>query len=167
MRRFAFLIALVTASLAIAATASAEANHTTFTETDHIHGSFSDDQGFNPCTGNPMTFFFDGNLVAHVTLFFDAGNTSGIPDNVWATFTETGKFTASDTVNGQIVDYSGHVTAWGNFNLNERNTNDSFTVTGTATGSDGTSFFFHDTFHEGTSASGLSFSFDKPTFTCA
>jgi hypothetical protein len=140
------LLALVAASLAITATASAGANHTTVTETDRV-------EALVVCTGNPMTFFFDGNLVAHDTLFFDAGNTSGIPDNVWATFTETGKFTGSDTVNGQIVDYSGHVTAWGNFNLNERNTNDSFTVTGTATGSDGTSFFFHDTFHEESEAS--------------
>jgi Co/Zn/Cd efflux system component len=48
-------------------------------------------------------------VVNHVT-FFPAG------DEVWATFTDTGKITLLDSNN---LTYTGHLTAWDNFNLRE------------------------------------------------
>src|SRR2546428_12390160 len=111
MRKIAILAVLGLASLVLAATASAAPNHQTITFNEHLHGTFSDSQGFNPCTGNPMTFNLDGNTVQHATLFIDPSiDISGltpdelfaVADNVWVTFTETGSMTASDTVNGQV-----------------------------------------------------------------
>jgi len=67
--------------------------------------------------GRPGCATFDGNSVEHVT-YFPAG------DEVWSTFTETGKV----TVHVGRVTYTGHVTAWGNFNMNEKNSNTTFTV---------------------------------------
>jgi hypothetical protein len=86
-----------------------------------------------PCTGTAITSFdADGNIVAHVTYFLEDGE----PTEVWATFTETGNVTPTDA---NDVTYTGHFTAWGNFNLNERNTNNTFTLTFRASGSDGSS----------------------------
>lgn len=128
----------------------------TVTMTEHQHGTFTDDEATNPCTGAPGVATFVGNAVEHVT-FFPAG------DEVWATFTETGKV----TVVWDGVSYSGHATAWGNFNLNERNTNSTFTLTVRVTAADGTSVLGHETTHFGTNANGVvTAEFDKLSFTC-
>src|SRR5258707_14999864 len=89
----------------------------TVTMTEHQHGTFEDDGATSPCTGAPGVAIFDGNAVEHVT-FFPAS------DEVWATFTETGKV----TVTWDGVTYTGHATAWGNFNLNEKNSNTTLTL---------------------------------------
>src|SRR5258706_7997951 len=86
--------------------------------TDHIHGAFTE-PGFdaNPCTGAAITSFDAyGNVVDHVT-FFPAG------DEVWGTFTETGKVTIVDA---NDVTFTGHFTVWANFNVNEKNANSVF-----------------------------------------
>jgi hypothetical protein len=154
-------LALAAAALALAATASA-ADHTTVTETEHIHGAFTE-PGFdvNPCTGVAITSFdADGNVVAHVTYFLEDGE----PTELWATFTETGKLTLTDANN---VTYTGHFTAWGNFNLNERNTNNTFTLTFRASGSDGSSLIVHEVSHFALNANGqVTVSLDRLSLDC-
>jgi hypothetical protein len=99
------VLALAGAALPLAATAFA-ADHTTVTETENIHGAFTATFDFNPCTGAAIASFdADGNVVAHVTYFLEDGE----PTEVWATFTETGKLTLTDT---NSVTYTGHFTAW-------------------------------------------------------
>jgi hypothetical protein len=83
---------------------------------------------------------------------------------VWATFTETGKVALTDA-NG--VSYSGHFTVWGNFNLNERNTNNTFTLTVRAAGSDGSSIVAHEVQHFALNANGVvTVDFDTMSLTC-
>jgi hypothetical protein len=129
----------------------------TVTITEHQHGTFQDDQATNPCTGAPGVATFDGNAVEHVT-FFPGG------DEVWATFTETGKV----TVTWDGVTYSGHATAWGNFNLNEQNTNATFTLSIRVFADDGSSVVGHDVAHFAVNANGeVTVAFDKLSFTCS
>jgi hypothetical protein len=90
--------------------------------------------------------------------FFPAG------DEVWATFTETGKITLADS-NG--VTYTGHLTLWGNFNLNERNSNNTFTLTVMLAGSDGSTITAHEVQHFALNANGVvTVNFDRPTLSC-
>jgi hypothetical protein len=128
----------------------------TVTMTEHQHGTFTDDQATNPCTGAPGVAVFDGNAIEHVT-FFPAG------DEVWATFTETGKV----TVTWDGVTYTGHATAWGNFNMNEQNSNTTFTLSIRVFAPDGSSVVGHDVAHFALNANGeITVNFDKMSFTC-
>jgi sorbitol-specific phosphotransferase system component IIA len=124
--------------------------------TEHQHGTFEDDGTTSPCTGAPGVAIFDGNAVEHVT-FFPAG------DEVWATFTETGKITV--TFDG--VTYAGHATLWGNFNMNEQNSNTTATLSARVFADDGSSIVGHDVTHFALNANGeITVSFDKMSFTC-
>lgn len=124
--------------------------------TENVHGTFEEPNATNPCTGAPGTAIFDGNSVMHITFFPDS-------DEVWATFTETGKA----TVTWSGVTYTGHATAWGNFNLNERNSNTTFTLTIRAFAPDGSSVVGHEVSHFALNANGqVTVSFDKLSFTC-
>jgi hypothetical protein len=128
----------------------------TVTMTEHQHGTFTDDQATNPCTGAPGVATFVGNSVDHVT-FFPAG------DEVWFTFTETGKV----NVTWDGVTYSGHATAWGNFNLNEKNSNSTFTLTIRVSAADGSSVIGHEVTHVTLNANGqITVNFDKISFNC-
>ncbi len=128
----------------------------TVTMTEHVHGTFTEPNASNPCTGAPGVATFVGNQVNHVT-FFPAG------DEVWATFTETGKV----TVTWDGVTYTGHATAWGNFNMNEKNSNTSFTLTIRVFAADGSSVTGHEVTHMALNANGqITVSFDKISFTC-
>ncbi|MEP6852520.1 MAG: hypothetical protein ABJA87_07680 [bacterium] len=129
----------------------------TVTMTEHQHGTFTQPDATNPCTGAPGVATFDGNSVEHVT-FFPAG------DEVWATFTETGKV----TVTWDGVTYTGHVTVWGNFNLNEKNSNTTFTLSIRLFAPDGSSVVVHEVTHFALNANGVvTVDFDKLSFTCA
>jgi len=56
---------------------------------------------------------------------------------------------------------------WGNFNLNERNTNNTFTLTVKLTGSDGSTISAHETQHFSLNANGVvTVDFDKMSLTC-
>jgi hypothetical protein len=161
MRRLGATVLAVAMMLACA-TAAQAANHTTVTETDHIHGAFTEPEfSQNPCTGAAITSFDAyGNVVDHVTYFVEDGQTT----EVWATFTETGKVTLTDA-NG--VTYSGHFTVWGNFNLNERNTNDTFTLTFMISGDDGSSIVGHEVQHFALNANGdVTVDFDNLRLSC-
>jgi hypothetical protein len=101
---------------------------------------------------------FTGNLVNHVTFFTNS-------DELWATFTETGSVQATD--DGTGVTYSGHATAWGNFNMNEKNSNSAFTLTIHLSGSDGSSITAHETTVFSTDANGdVTVNFDKFNLSC-
>jgi hypothetical protein len=131
----------------------------TVTITEHIHGTF--DPGFdepNPCTGAAVVSAeATGNVVMHET-FFPTG------DEVWATFTETGKVTVVDSNN---VTFTGHFTVWGNFNLNEKNTNNTFTLTIKLSGSDGSTITQHEVQHFALNANGVvTVEFDRGHLTC-
>jgi hypothetical protein len=96
-------------------------------------------------------------VVNHIT-FFPAG------DEVWATFTETGKVTVVDDSG---VSYSGHITAWGNFILNQQNSTNGFTLTLKLTGSDGSTITAHEVQHFTENANGVvTVTFDRMTLTC-
>jgi hypothetical protein len=113
----------------------------------------------NPCApADPIVGVSQDNMVEHVT-FFPAG------DEVWATFTDTAKVTVTDQVTGVV--YTGHATFWGNFNLNERNSNSTFTQTIAVKGSDGSTIHVHETAHFTLNANGVTtVSFDTLTVTC-
>ena len=140
----------------------AAAQHQTVTQTNHVHGAFTEPQfNVNPCTGSPITSFAAaGNVVDHVTYFLEGGQMT----EAWGTFTETGKVKLADS-NG--VTYTGHFTAWGNFNLNERNTNQTFTLSFRAAGSDGSSLMGHEVTHLALNANGqVTVNFDRMSLTC-
>ena len=161
MRRLVTLAACLTAALTLSA-AALGANHTTVTETDHVHGAFTEPEfDTNPCTDAAITSFDAmGNVVDHVTYFLEDGQVT----EVWATFTETGKIDVTDA-NG--VTYDGHFTVWGNFNLNERNTNNTFTLAFRLSGSDGSSLVGHEVTHFAQDATGrVTVDFDKMSLTC-
>ena len=152
----AALLAVVAAAMIAAGSAVAAPGHT-ITQTDNFHG-VNTAIGSNPCTGDAMDLSQTSNIVQHVT-FFPGG------DEIWGTFTEEDKVTAVDEGTGAV--YTGHSTAWGNFNVNERNANDTFTASIHVTGSDGTSISYHDVMHETWNANGvLTVQFDKPSLTC-
>jgi hypothetical protein len=151
-----FLAAVMFALGSTPATAAAGGTGHTVSMTEHQHGTFTDDGASNPCTGAPGVATFVGNAVEHVT-FFPAG------DEVWATFTETGKV----TVTWDGVTYTGHATAWGNFNMNEKNSNSTFTLTVRVFAPDGSSVVGHEVSHFALNANGvITVNFDKISFTC-
>jgi hypothetical protein len=113
----------------------------------------------NPCTpADPIVGVSQDNVVEHIT-FFPGG------DEFWATFTDAAKVTVTDQVTGVV--YTGHATFWGNFNLNERNSNSTFTATIAVKGSDGSTIHVHETAHFTLNANGdITVSFDNVTVTC-
>lgn len=169
MKKAILLLVLTAAvaSIVVAAPAFAGSpNGQTVSETQHVHGVFDEPNATNPCTGDAMVapdggagVQFTGSLVNHVTYFTNS-------DEVWATFTETGAIEGTDANTG--VTYMGHATAWGNFNMNQRNQTSAFTLTIHAVGSDGSSFFGHETTVFALNANGdLTVNFDKMNLTCS
>jgi hypothetical protein len=79
-------VPMILALIAMPVAAAEGGNGHTVTITEHQHGVFTDPNAVNPCTGHQITLTVDGNSVTHVTFF--PGE-----DEVWFTFTETGKFT--------------------------------------------------------------------------
>ena len=144
------IVSVVVVLLALAALASpAAARATSYTQTVHdVTETFVD---VNPCTGAPVTITVTYNGVFHI---------NSLPGGeFWTTFTQTGTVTAVPFDSTQPT-LTGRFTVWGNFNLNERNQNSTFTFTVRL--SDGT--VFHDTMHFTMNANGeITTSFDKPT----
>jgi hypothetical protein len=171
MKRQLCLIAAIAAAglVGFAGPASAAPGHTV-TMTEHQHGTFVEPEfSANPCTGDPLMtpaspgnpsvpgVLFTGNAVVHVTYFPDG-------DEVWATFTETGSVSA---IGASGTTYAGHATAWGNFNVNERNSNQTFTLSFRVRGTDGSSFYGHETMHITYNGNGvITVSFDNFSLTC-
>lgn len=151
-------VAAFSMALAGSAVAAADASGHTVTQTDNFHG-VNQSTGTNPCNGDTVDLMQTSNIVQHVT-YFPGG------DEIWGTFTEEDKVTGVDEGTGVV--YSGHSTFWGNFNVNNRNANDTFTGTIRVTGSDGSSIAYHEVMHETWDANGnLTVQFDKPSLTCS
>ncbi|HET6915786.1 MAG TPA: hypothetical protein VFH56_06815 [Acidimicrobiales bacterium] len=146
---------------ASAATAAASGTGHTITQTDHQHGTWTEPGDTDFCTGATIAPTITGNEVEHVT-FFPGG------DEVWGTFTEAGTATA---LVGDLL-YSGRITVWGNFNVNERNQNNTFTATFNLTATDANGVTHtevgHEVAHVGWNAVSQEpvVSFDKMYITC-
>jgi len=79
--------------------------------------------------GAPLyTITTTSNSVEHETAFADG--------RVHGTFTQTGTFVAVPLA-GNLPSYTGHFTAWGNFNQTNKTANSTFTFSVGGTGSDG------------------------------
>jgi hypothetical protein len=147
---------------ASAAMAAAGGNGHTVTETVHQHGTWTEDGDTDFCTGAEISPIITGNEVEHVT-FFPGG------DEVWGTFTEEGTATAQV---GDLV-YSGRITVWGNFNVNERNANNTFTATVKLSATDENGVVHTEVGHQVSHVSWNAVdqepvvSFDKMYFTCS
>jgi hypothetical protein len=149
-------------ALVPAAALAASPNGQTVTFTQNIHGSFYEPAATNPCNGDTFNggqgALFNGNLVNHGTFFTNS-------DEGWFTFTETGAVTATD--DGTGVAYTGHATAWGNFNMNQQNANTSFTLNIHLTGSDGSAITAHENTTFVLNANGtVTVNFDKMNLSC-
>ena len=135
----------------------------TVTQTDNFHGSNSTTDT-NPCTGNTIDLQQQSNIVQHVT-FFPGG------DEVWGTFTEEDKVTGTDEGTGVV--YTGHSTVWGNFNVNEKNANNTFTSSANLSAVDENGVVHVEVGHEVAHVSwnavdqAPTVSFDKMSFTCS
>ncbi len=171
MSRLGRLSALTIGSAAIiglamagpAAAAQGGTGHTV-TQTDHMHGTWVESGDTDFCTNEPVTPTITGNAVFHVT-FFPGG------DEVWGTFTETGTATFLQPSSG--LTFSGRITVWGNFNVNERNANNTFTATFKLTAVDAAGVVHyevgHQVFHIGWNAVSDQpvVDFAKMTMTCS
>jgi hypothetical protein len=112
-----------------------------------------------PCTAEFGIVTFTYNGAFHGTVL-----TSGVGAGTgWFTFTGTGSFTFAPLFGGTVT-YAGHVLAWDGENFNLKNYVATSTLEGRATGSDGSTFNFHDVLHITVDATGaVAISFDKPT----
>lgn len=153
----AFVGVLMIAAVLLVATAAAAGGDHTVTMTENFHGS-NVSTGSNPCNGDTVDLSQISNSVFHET-FFPAG------DEAWGTFTEEDKVVGIDEGTGVV--YTGHSTFWGNFNMNNQNSNTTSTGSIHVTGSDGSSLSFHEVSHMTLRPDGtISVSFDKPSVTC-
>ena len=108
----------------------------------------------NPCTGAPGTVTITFNGVFHITTLANG--------TFWATGTQTGTFTFTPDDPTQLS-ASGRFTAWFGDNDNLKNGTETSILSVRGTNADGTTFVAHDVAHVSVSASGITFSFDKPT----
>ena len=101
------------------AVAAAGGTGHTVTMTTLQHGTWTETGDTDFCTNETVTPTITGNEVFHVT-YFPGG------DEVWGTFTETGTATFVQASRG--LTFNGRVTVWGNFNVNNKNSNNTFTA---------------------------------------
>ena len=135
------------------------------TSTDHMHGTWVETGDNDFCTGEQVTPTITGNSVFHVT-YFPGG------DEAWGTFTEAGMATFLQPSTGLI--FSGHIAVWGNFNVNNKNSNNTFTASfkASAVDSSGVTHYEvgHQVMHIGFNAADPStpiVSFEKISMTCS
>lgn len=132
---------------------------TSYTQVLHGSDQLDPDFGANPCTGDPLGGTQDENLVNHVTI-------KG--DQLWAAFSEEAWVDITDvTPAGTQITYSGHYSARGNVNLNERNQTSTFTFDARLAGSDGSTLTGHEVTQFVLRPDGsVAVSFDKVSLTC-
>lgn len=111
-----------------------------------------------PYAGAPAALTLTYNGQFHATEL-TAGAGAG---TFWVTGTQTGMFVAAP-LDTSLPTYTGQFTTWFGDNNNLHNGSETSTFTVHATGSDGSSFTFHDVAHVSVSATGITNSFDKPT----
>lgn len=155
MRKAVGLVVLVTAMAFVGVAVAAPGHTVTQTQTTHTTTTNPDVQ---PCNGDPVLLTQSSNIINHVT-FFPGG------DEAWGTFTEEDQISATDQTNSVI--YTGHSTFWGNFNINNKNSNDTFTGSIHVRGTDGSYITMHEVAHETFDQYGNPIvQFDRPTMTC-
>src|SRR5262249_18632625 len=88
------------------------------TLTDNFHGTQSV-VALNQCTNTLVDLTEKTNILFHITSFPTSGD-------VHVTSTEEDSFSGVDETSG--VTYMGHVLFWGTFNLNNQNSNSTFTT---------------------------------------
>ena len=130
--------ALAATQVAPAGAAGGGTGHTvTMTQTQHGTWTETGDQDF--CTGELISPTITGNSVMHVT-YFPGG------DEAWGTFTTEG--TASFVQPSSGLTFSGRVTVWGNFNVNNKNSNNTFTASFTLSAVDSSGVTHLEVGHE-------------------
>lgn len=141
---------------------AASPNGQTVTETFTQHGTWTETGDTDFCTGAEVSPTITGNSVNHVTYFTNS-------DEVWGTFTEEGRVVGD--ING--LTYTGRITVWGNININERNSNNTFTSSVKLSATDAQGVVHYEVGHEVAHMSWNAVSdqpvvsFDKMTFTCS
>ena len=155
--KFVFLVVIAAAALAVAPAASpAGAGAVTYLQTFHNVTEVSTDA--NPCTGDPGTLTLTYNGAFHATEL-----TSGIgAGTFWATGTLTGTFSFVP-FDSSKPSYSGRFTTWFGDNDNLRNGAQTETFRVRGIGSDGSVLSFHGVAHMNVTATGITFSFEKPS----
>jgi hypothetical protein len=149
------LVAAGGLAAAASAAAATGGSGNTVTMTQNFHG-VQTSPSINPCNGNPGVETATSNIVSHET-FFPATGEAHI------TFTEEDNFTVVEAT----ATFTGHMTTWANFNMNQQNSNSSFTSSGHATGSNGSTLTYHEVAHFTLNADGtLTVSFEKVSLTC-
>jgi hypothetical protein len=144
------LIGAVIMALAAPPASAAGAGAVSFTQT--VHNVTETGTDVNPCTGAPGTLTLTYNAIFHITTLANG--------TYWATFTQTGTFSFVPFDSSQ-PSFTGHFTVWDGDNWNNRNTTETFTLSITGTGSDGSKLRAHETEHLSVSATGITISFDK------
>ena len=145
------------AGLATTASAAAAAGDSanTVTTTQNFHGVVTFPSA-NPCTGNPAVVTAISNVVTHETFFPATGE-----DHV--TFTNEFSLTVAEAT----LTATGHFITHAEFNMNQQNSNSTFTASEHATESDGITVTYHEVAHFTLNADGtLTVSFDRPSLTC-
>jgi len=113
-----------------------------------------------PCASETGILTITYNGVAHGTVL-TSGRGAGTG---WFTFTATGTFSFAPVAGGGDVTYSGKFTIWDGENINLENYAATVTQIIHGTGSDGSTFNFHEVAHVTVAPSGdVTIAFDKPT----
>jgi hypothetical protein len=158
MKRLGFLIGMLTFTAVaggVLMASHAEARATT--ETIHVTNVTESNPDVNPCSEATGTFSQTYSGVFHSTV---------LPNGTsWFTGTLHGtvSFVPDDSTQPS---YAGRFTTWFGDENNLQNEVEHATFRAKLLGTDGSVVMAHETAHMGTSASGLSFSFDKARFTC-
>lgn len=153
LSRVLTVLVLLGLLLAPAATVLADGSGaTTFTQT--FHNATQTFVGSTFCSGSLANITLTYNGVIHSTV-----NKAG---DFWFTATMTGDVYAV-TLDASPVTYTGHFTNWFGGAINNKNMVNDSTFSLHVTGSDGSSFMFHDVAHFSTNANGVVLSFDKPS----
>ena len=156
MRRLGFwigLLSITTFAGGVLAASPAAARATT--ETRHVSNVSESDSDVNPCSGAPGTFTVTISGVFHSTV---------LPNGTtWETSALHGtvSFTPDDSTEPS---YTGKLTQATRNDL--QNQVEHLTFRLNLQGTDKSMLTLHETAHTGISASGPSFSFDKPRLTC-
>ncbi len=158
MKRLGSLLGMLTvAALVGGVLTSTPASARATTETVHVANVTESAPDANPCSGatGMLTQTYSG--VFHSTV---------LPNGTsWFTGTLHGSFSFVPDDATQ-PSYAGKFTTWFGDENNLRNEVEHETFRVKLLGSDGSVLMAHETSHFGTSASGLTFSFDKIRFSC-
>ena len=155
MKRLGLLLTVAVFVGSVLASAPAGARATT--ETIHITNVTESNPDANPCSGVPGTFSQTYSGVLHSTVL--PNGTSWFTGTIHGTAT----FVPNDPTQPT---YTGKFTAWFGDENNLKNGVETETFRIRVQGTDGSVIMEHEVAHLGTSASGLTFSFDKHRLTC-